>query len=57
MPVNGLWHRHSGIRRKLMTDVEKFEALVLGGGQGGQLIAWHFAQVGQADRKEDLNEH
>jgi hypothetical protein len=57
MPVNGLWHGHSGIRRKLMTDVEKFEALVLGGGQGGLLIAWHFAQVGQADRKEDLNEH
>jgi pyruvate/2-oxoglutarate dehydrogenase complex dihydrolipoamide dehydrogenase (E3) component len=30
-----------------MTDVEKFEVLVLGSGQGGQLIAWHFAQVGQ----------
>jgi pyruvate/2-oxoglutarate dehydrogenase complex dihydrolipoamide dehydrogenase (E3) component len=30
-----------------MTDVEKFEVLVLGSGQGGQLIAWHFAQLGQ----------
>jgi pyruvate/2-oxoglutarate dehydrogenase complex dihydrolipoamide dehydrogenase (E3) component len=29
-----------------MSQVEQFDALVLGSGQGGQLIAWHLAQAG-----------
>lgn len=30
-----------------MPQHEHFDVLVLGSGQGGQLIAWHFAQTGQ----------
>lgn len=30
-----------------MADVERFDVVVLGSGQGGQLIAWHLAQAGQ----------
>lgn len=30
-----------------MADVEHFDVLVLGSGQGGQLIAWHLAQAGR----------
>jgi pyruvate/2-oxoglutarate dehydrogenase complex dihydrolipoamide dehydrogenase (E3) component len=30
-----------------MSQVEQFDALVLGSGQGGQLIAWHLAQAGR----------
>ena len=31
-----------------MPQPEHFDALVLGSGQGGQLIAWHLAQSGPA---------
>ena len=30
-----------------MSQVEQFDVLVLGSGQGGQLIAWHLAQAGR----------
>jgi len=30
-----------------MSQVEQFDALVLGSGQGGQLIAWHLARAGR----------
>jgi pyruvate/2-oxoglutarate dehydrogenase complex dihydrolipoamide dehydrogenase (E3) component len=30
-----------------MSQVEEFDVLVLGSGQGGQLIAWHLAQAGR----------
>jgi pyruvate/2-oxoglutarate dehydrogenase complex dihydrolipoamide dehydrogenase (E3) component len=30
-----------------MSEVEQFDVLVLGSGQGGQLIAWHLAQAGR----------
>ena len=30
-----------------MSQPEQFEVLVLGSGQGGQLIAWHLAQAGR----------
>src|SRR5260370_39720148 len=30
-----------------MSQVEHFDVLVLGSGQGGQLIAWHLAQAGR----------
>jgi pyruvate/2-oxoglutarate dehydrogenase complex dihydrolipoamide dehydrogenase (E3) component len=30
-----------------MSQVEQFEVLALGSGQGGQLIAWHLAQAGR----------
>jgi pyruvate/2-oxoglutarate dehydrogenase complex dihydrolipoamide dehydrogenase (E3) component len=30
-----------------MAQVEQYDALVLGSGQGGQLIAWHLAQAGR----------
>ena len=30
-----------------MSQLEQFDVLVLGSGQGGQLIAWHLAQAGQ----------
>jgi pyruvate/2-oxoglutarate dehydrogenase complex dihydrolipoamide dehydrogenase (E3) component len=30
-----------------MAQCEHFDVLVLGSGQGGQLIAWHLAQTGQ----------
>jgi pyruvate/2-oxoglutarate dehydrogenase complex dihydrolipoamide dehydrogenase (E3) component len=29
-----------------MTQLEPFEMLVLGGGQGGQFLAWHMAKSG-----------
>src|SRR6516162_1478266 len=33
--------------RKLMPQPEHFDVLVVGSGQGGQLIAWHLAQAGR----------
>src|SRR5713101_341551 len=30
-----------------MSEIERFDVLVLGSGQGGQLIAWHLAQAGR----------
>src|SRR5262249_30085969 len=30
----------------LMAEVEHFDSLVLGSGQGGKLLAWHMAQAG-----------
>jgi pyruvate/2-oxoglutarate dehydrogenase complex dihydrolipoamide dehydrogenase (E3) component len=30
-----------------MAEIEQFDVLVLGSGQGGQLIAWHLAQAGR----------
>ena len=30
-----------------MTEVEQYDVVVLGSGQGGQLIAWHLAQTGK----------
>jgi pyruvate/2-oxoglutarate dehydrogenase complex dihydrolipoamide dehydrogenase (E3) component len=30
-----------------MSQLEQFDVLVLGSGQGGQLIAWHLAQAGR----------
>jgi choline dehydrogenase-like flavoprotein len=30
-----------------MSQVEEFDVLVLGSGQGGQLFAWHLAQAGR----------
>jgi len=30
-----------------MAELEHFDVLVLGSGQGGQLIAWHLAQAGR----------
>src|SRR5262249_56525861 len=30
-----------------MADVEHYDVLVLGSGQGGQLIAWHLARAGR----------
>ena len=30
-----------------MAQLEQFDVLVLGSGQGGQLIAWHLAQAGR----------
>jgi pyruvate/2-oxoglutarate dehydrogenase complex dihydrolipoamide dehydrogenase (E3) component len=32
---------------EVMSQVEHFDVLVLGSGQGGQLIAWHLAQAGR----------
>jgi pyruvate/2-oxoglutarate dehydrogenase complex dihydrolipoamide dehydrogenase (E3) component len=32
---------------EVMSQVEQFDVLVLGSGQGGQLIAWHLAQAGR----------
>jgi pyruvate/2-oxoglutarate dehydrogenase complex dihydrolipoamide dehydrogenase (E3) component len=32
---------------EIMSQVEQFDVLVLGSGQGGQLIAWHLAQAGR----------
>jgi pyruvate/2-oxoglutarate dehydrogenase complex dihydrolipoamide dehydrogenase (E3) component len=34
-------------REAIMSQVEQFDVLVLGSGQGGQLIAWHLAQAGR----------
>ena len=30
-----------------MSEIERFDVLVLGSGQGGQLIAWHLAEAGR----------
>src|SRR6266704_2367582 len=39
--------RSSSTRRKLMSQPERFEVLVLGSGFGGKLLAWHVAQSGR----------
>src|SRR6476620_9128336 len=30
-----------------MVEQERFETLILGSGQGGKLLAWHFGRLGQ----------
>jgi glycine/D-amino acid oxidase-like deaminating enzyme len=30
-----------------MSDVERFQMLILGSGQGGKLLAWHLARAGR----------
>src|SRR5260370_41542257 len=35
------------IRRRLMSQPEQFEVLVLGSGFGGKLLAWHMARSGR----------
>src|SRR5438046_8697571 len=37
----------SSTRRKLMSQPEQFEVLILGSGFGGKLLAWHLAQSGR----------
>jgi choline dehydrogenase-like flavoprotein len=32
---------------KFMSDIEHFDTLILGSGQGGKLLAWHLARSGQ----------
>src|ERR1700730_17197166 len=39
--------REKARRRKSMAQPERFDALVLGSGAGGKLIAWHMAQSGR----------
>src|ERR1700688_4985238 len=39
--------REKARRRKSMAQPERFDALVLGSGTGGKLIAWHMAQTGR----------
>ena len=36
-----------GMWRKLMSQPEQFEVLILGSGFGGKLLAWHLAQSGR----------
>src|SRR5207253_3451952 len=33
--------------RKLVSQAERFEVLILGSGQGGKLLAWHLARSGK----------
>src|SRR6516225_7790657 len=44
-PVTAL--PESRTRRKLMSQPERFEVLILGSGFGGKLLAWHMAQSGR----------
>src|SRR5437773_6345511 len=37
----------SSTRRKLMSQPEQFEVLILGSGTGGKLLAWHLARSGK----------
>src|SRR5207247_3130613 len=37
----------SSTRRKLMSQPEQFEVLILGSGVGGKLLAWHLARSGR----------